>query len=473
MQGQNYSVVRVEKVTAAGAQKNERHNERKNESYANLNVDKERIPLNVHYKDTGGLTYNEYFQKLIDEGKISTRGQKEGATIFNELVVDVNTRYFEERGGYEYAKKFYEEAYRFCCKVYGEENIVSAVMHADELNKAVSEEKGKPVYHYHLHVVAIPTVRKEILWSKRCKDESLRGTVKEVIQQVSHSKKWKNTVPVLGEDGKQLINKYGRPVFRKSYSVLQDELFEHMRDAGFKGFDRGELGSTAEHLSSIEYQVTQEDARLAEKQTALSETQAELVQAKNEVSDVRQELKSTKSELAETETKRDQAEKATAVAEKKLEKAEAKLENRLEAVQKISVTYGEIEAMGKKGMTGKYTVTEEELTTLKTLAEEGVASRPKVAKLQNDLTAAHRQNANLTDRLSNSNKLYKDLKEKYDRLMEMTKPYILALQRFPEEVKKFIDRLLPVHTAPEKTQVRENEMPRPVRQPKKKDEQER
>lgn len=72
----NWSVVRVEKISTEGAQKTERHNERKNESYANLNVDTEQIARNVHFKDTGGLTYNEYFQQLIDEGKISTRGHK-------------------------------------------------------------------------------------------------------------------------------------------------------------------------------------------------------------------------------------------------------------------------------------------------------------------------------------------------------------------------------------------------------------
>ena len=220
----NWSVIRVEKISAEGAQKTERHNERKNESYANLNVDTEQIARNVHFKDTGGLTYNEYFQRLIDEGKISTRGQKAGATIFNELVIDVNTRYFEEHGGYEYARQFYEEAYRFGCEIYREENIV-----------------------------AIPTVRKEILWSKRCKDEALRGTVKEVINQVSHSKKWKNTVPLLDENGQQVISKYGKPMFRKSYSVLQDKLFEHMTEAGFTGFERGVLGSTAENLSSLDY----------------------------------------------------------------------------------------------------------------------------------------------------------------------------------------------------------------------------
>ena len=39
------------KLTAADVQKNERHNERMNESYANMNVDMAQIPLHVPFKD--------------------------------------------------------------------------------------------------------------------------------------------------------------------------------------------------------------------------------------------------------------------------------------------------------------------------------------------------------------------------------------------------------------------------------------
>lgn len=74
----------------------------------------------------------------------------------------------------------------------GTENILTAVLHADELNTALTEEFGKKFYHYHLHVIAIPVVQKEIKYSKRCKDKSLVGKTKEVINQVSHSKKWKS-----------------------------------------------------------------------------------------------------------------------------------------------------------------------------------------------------------------------------------------------------------------------------------------
>lgn len=144
----NMSVARVVKLNASSVGKSERHNERKNTNYKNVNVVPERIPFNVSFKSPGDMTYNEYFDHLVAEGKISTRGLKDGATYFNEMIIDVNTAYFEEHGGYEFAKEFYEEAYRFCCEIYGEDQIVSAVMHADEINSAVSEELGKPVYWF-------------------------------------------------------------------------------------------------------------------------------------------------------------------------------------------------------------------------------------------------------------------------------------------------------------------------------------
>lgn len=393
----NWSVIRVEKISAEGAQKTERHNERKNESYANLNVDTEQIARNVHFKDTGGLTYNEYFQRLIDEGKISTRGQKAGATIFNELVIDVNTRYFEEHGGYEYARQFYEEAYRFGCEIYGEDNIVSAVMHADEINKAVSEELGKPVYHYHLHIVAIPTVRKEILWSKRCKDEALRGTVKEVINQVSHSKKWKNTVPLLDENGQQVISKYGKPMFRKSYSVLQDKLFAHMTEAGFTGFERGVLGSTAENLSSLDYQIQKDKERLVHIQERIEAEQV-----------------------------------------------------RYEPAHEVRKTMVEIEGMGQKTITGKIAVSKDDYQQLTALAKEGITSRSEIQDLKSSVSYYQRQYFNASSAVER-------LQERYDRLKEKCQPFLQALEHFPKLVEVFVEKVKELFSIKEAQERKERE----------------
>ena len=175
--GKNYAVARVEQYTKDSIGKAERHIERKNKNYANMNVDLSRTDMNIHFKSAGDLTYNAYLDKLVENGAVSLRGLKKDAKVFDEMIFDVNTAYFEERGGYEFAQRFYEEVYHFAEKEYGAENIVSAVMHADEINTALSEQMGYPVYHYHLHVVALPVVDKEVRWTKRCKDPALVGTV--------------------------------------------------------------------------------------------------------------------------------------------------------------------------------------------------------------------------------------------------------------------------------------------------------
>lgn len=192
MAKENFSVARIETRTRASVGKFERHIERKNESYENMNVDLSRTPMNVSFKGCGKLTYNEYLNELIAAGTVSLKGLKPDATVFDEMIMDVNTEYFEKNGGYEYACLFYEEAFHFAEKVYGKDHIVSAVMHADELNVAMTEKYGRAIYHYHLHIMALPVVDKEVRWSKRCKDPELVGKVKEVIHQVSHSKKWRS-----------------------------------------------------------------------------------------------------------------------------------------------------------------------------------------------------------------------------------------------------------------------------------------
>lgn len=70
----------------------------------------------------------------------------------------------------------------------GTDNIISAVMHADELKYCFNRRIWKTYISLSLHVVAIPVVMKEVKWTKRCKDKSLVGTTKEIINQVSHSK---------------------------------------------------------------------------------------------------------------------------------------------------------------------------------------------------------------------------------------------------------------------------------------------
>lgn len=392
----NYSVARVKAYNTAGVGKIERHNERKNDNYKNMNVVLEQTPNNVRFKDPGDKTYNETLKEMLDDGKVSMRGLKENAKVFDEMVVDINTQYFEEHGGYEFAKEFYAEAYRFAVKEFGEENIISAVMHADELNKAMTEKYGYPVYHYHMHIVAIPVVEKKILWTKRCKDKNLVGTVKETIQQISHSKKWKSA-PQLDEKGKPVFLPNGKPALIPSYSLLQDRFFEHMSKAGFKDFVRGERGSTTEHLSSLDYQIKKDTERLNE------------IQKKVEAETIR-----------------------------------------YDDVHQVYKSYWDIDDMGKKGITGKYTVSKEDYDALKNLAKEGISSRGEIEELK-------RENNRLRDRIYGLQGQIRRLEAKLDELADFCRPYLEAMKRFPEKAKAFFANLF---------KAKEKEQPPEIKTPK-------
>ena len=205
----------------------QQHNEREKDSYRNPDIIPQRTAWNVHFKKPTA-SYTDLFAQLEAAGTISTRGLKPDATHYCELIFDVNSAYFDNHGGYEFAKQFYEDAYKAAVQIVGgEQYILSAVMHADEINRAMTEALSREVYHYHLHVVYVPVVEKQILWSKRCKDKALVGTVKETVMQVSRSKKWASK-PLMDDAGEPVLQKNGKPVLKKSYSILQDDFFNYM-----------------------------------------------------------------------------------------------------------------------------------------------------------------------------------------------------------------------------------------------------
>ena len=79
------SCARVKKYTASDVSKAERHNERKNETYENMNVIVERIPFNVHFKKPTAPTYMEQLKQMETDGQVSLRGLRKDATLFNAV----------------------------------------------------------------------------------------------------------------------------------------------------------------------------------------------------------------------------------------------------------------------------------------------------------------------------------------------------------------------------------------------------
>lgn len=365
------------------------HNERQKDKYSNQDIVTERTAMNVHFK-APTADYAEMFEHLESEKVISTRGLKPDAVKYGELVFDVNSAYFYNHGGYEFAKRFYADVYKAAVEIVGgEQYILSAVMHADERNRAMSEALGQDVYHYHLHVVYIPVVEKQVLWSKRCKEKSLVGTVKETIMQVSRSKKWESK-PALDADGKPMLNAKGKKVLKSSYSVLQDDFFRFMHSSGYEDIERGERGSTEEHLTVTQFKVHAEQRRL------------EAVTA--QVAKTEQALTAVKEEMRTTKT--------------------------------AALTAREIKEMGKQNpITGNISLTPQESKEIKKYAVIGLAMKAENAKLLEQLTAAKKAAAVWKQR-------YNALQEKYEELKRKSQPYLLALKAAPEKVRAFISGIL-------------------------------
>ena len=127
-----------------------------------------------------------------------------------------------------------------------------------------------------------------------------RQTVKETITQVSRSKKWESK-PVLDKDGNPMLNAKGKKILKSSYSVLQDDFFQFMRAAGYDDVERGERGSTEEHLTVTQFKVQAEQQRLeavtgqvAQAEQSLEDAKAATEKQKKKLEALQKETKTAK-----------------------------------------------------------------------------------------------------------------------------------------------------------------------------------
>jgi chaperonin cofactor prefoldin len=177
-------------------------------------------------------------------------------------------------------------------------------------------------------------------------------------------------------------NAKGKAVLVNAYSLLQDHFYEHMREAGFRDFERGERGSTAEHLTVLEYK-SQQEAERAAAMTAVVEQKQEAAAALDTAIEDKAHTAAELDEQAEKQKKRlDGLEKKTAVA-----KGEA-------------ATFVEVDAIGKPALLGGYSVTADELKKLKTLAKEGVKSRSIIKELKDRISSLLQKIAGLETELT-------------------------------------------------------------------------
>ena len=185
------------------------------------------------------------------------------------------------------------------------------------------------------------------------------------------SKKW-DSKPALDKNGEPILSAKGKPVLKKSYSVLQDDFFQYMRDAGYDDVERGERGSSEEHLTVTQFKVQQEQARLAE--------------------------------LTEQNRQREQQ--------------AAALGKQIERIQNQHVDVAAIEKIEAKSIpfSTKIAVEREDFDRLSTLAKKYVTAEKKESKLQKALDAANKLIAKLKAEIDSLKQEISDYKSVHSKL---------------------------------------------------------
>ncbi len=213
--------------------------------------------------------------------------------------------------------------------------------------------------------------------------------------QVSRSEKWASK-PLLDDAGKPVLQKNGKPVLKKSYSILQDDFFHYMHNAGYTDVERGERGSTEEHLTVTQFKVQREQERL---DTPDRPSRPKGAVACQNQSDPLQKGEGT-----------------------------CRCSEKGHAHKEALIHARDLDYIGKRTFLGNYSLTEEEFSKLKKQADHGYMMDVENRRLKEELSTAKKEAV----RWSN----------KYHDLWYDVKPYLDALHRAPELVRGFLEKIL-------------------------------
>ena len=209
---------------------------------------------------------------------------------------------------------------------------------------------------------------------------------------------------ICDENGNPMLNANGKKILKSSYSVLQDDFFHFMRNAGYTDVERGERGSTEEHLTVTQFKVQAEQQRL-------EAVTGQVAQAKRGL------------------------ENAKAATEKQKKKLEA-LQKETKTAKTVALTVQEIETMGKKATFGNNVVlTPDECDTLKHYAVNGIIANADNKRLKEKLASAEKT-------VSIWKQRYEAVSEKYMELKQKAQPFLDALEIASEKVRAFINSIL-------------------------------
>ena len=145
----NYAILRMEKRKLGAVTGICNHHERLKEQYkSNPDIDPERTHLNYHIHQPKDK-YRPLVLKRIKEAGTKRRSN---SVVLQDCLATASPDWINELP-YEKQQEFFNHAYQYFVKTFGEQNILSAVVHMDEANP-------------HMHICFVPITKDNRLSSK-------------------------------------------------------------------------------------------------------------------------------------------------------------------------------------------------------------------------------------------------------------------------------------------------------------------
>jgi len=192
-------VCHVQKFKANDVRGMQIHNQRESPNSKNKDIDHNKTKLNYDLQNDGPINYNKKVKEIMENGYVGEKAIRKDAVVLTGTLITSDAEYFKTLSPGN-QKKFFESAFEKLQDLYGEGNIVSAVVHMDE---------NTP----HMHVCSVP----------------------------------------LTDDGKLAA----RNVFnRYNLLKLQEDLPKYLQSKGFD-IQRGELGSEKTHVDTNDFKKNQ------------------------------------------------------------------------------------------------------------------------------------------------------------------------------------------------------------------------
>ncbi|MDY6338173.1 MAG: MobV family relaxase [Saccharofermentans sp.] len=144
-----YAIMRINKCKMGAVGRLEKHHEREKEKYkSNPDIDLSRSHNNFHLKVPTGSYRNMILQRIKEVGcKV-----RKDSVVMQDSICTASPEFFKGKSLHDISV-FFQMAYRFYVKTFGEENILSAVVHLDEKSP-------------HMHVCFVPITKDGRLSSK-------------------------------------------------------------------------------------------------------------------------------------------------------------------------------------------------------------------------------------------------------------------------------------------------------------------